>query len=44
MAFPTGLEKNSTAWTMASSGPNGLEDVFYWLDCAWHGSVGIVGK
>mgnify|MGYP003385839765 CR=1 FL=1 len=29
-AFPTGL-KYRTAWTMASSGPNGLEGVFFWL-------------
>ena len=34
MAFPTGLII-STAWTMASSGPNGLEDVFYWPHCAY---------
>jgi hypothetical protein len=32
-AFPTGFII-SAAWTMASSGPNGLEDVFYWPRCA----------
>jgi len=41
MAFPIGRKKNSTVWTMASSGPSGLEDVFYWLNCEWQGSVGI---
>ena len=37
--FPPALR-----WTMASSGPNGLEDVFFWPDCVCMGWWESMGK